>query len=261
MSAVDLNADLGEGAAADVELLAVITSANVACGGHAGDTETMRRAVRLAAARGVAVGAHPSYPDREGFGRRVVAMPLDQLVGVLAAQIRTLAEIAAADGIRLQHVKAHGALYNTAVADPAVAGAIGRAMREVDPELIAVGLAGSGMLAVFSGLGLRVVAEAFVDRGYTSAGALVPRDRPGALVTDASQAAVRAVRMVREHVVTSVDGPELHLEPRTLCVHADTPGAASIAASARTALEAAGVAVRPMRELAGGPPSVVQEPR
>jgi len=140
-AAVDLNADLGEGAATDEALLAIITSANIACGGHAGDEETMRRAVRLARARDVGVGAHPSYPDREGFGRRVIPMPLEQLTEILAGQIQVLSDIAEAEEVRLQHVKAHGALYNLAVGDETVADAIGRAMLRVDPALIAVALA------------------------------------------------------------------------------------------------------------------------
>ena len=245
----DLNADLGEGAATDEALLAVITSANIACGGHAGDVETMRRTVRLARSYGVGVGAHPSYPDREGFGRRVIAMPAAQLTAVVAEQIRALHAIAEAEGVSLQHVKAHGALYNLAVGDEIVAEAIGRAMLSVDPALIAVALAGTAMGDVFSRLGLRVVREAFVDRGYTARGTLVPRDHPGALVTDPATAANRAVRMVRSGLVTSVEGADVRVAAQTLCVHADTPGSQAIAAGARRALEAAGVRVVPMREL------------
>ena len=246
----DLNADLGEGAATDEALLAIITSANIACGGHAGDAETMRRTVRLARARGVGVGAHPSYPDREGFGRRVITMPPEHLTEVLAGQIQVLGDIAEAEGVRLQHVKAHGALYNLAVGDGTVAEAIGRAMLSVDPALIAVALAGAAMGEVFVRLGLRVLHEAFVDRGYTATRTLVSRDRPGALITDPVEAGARAVRMVRSGLVSSVDGDDVHVLAQTLCVHADTPGSPAIAAAARRALEAAGVRVVPMRELA-----------
>jgi len=249
-AAVDLNADLGEGAATDEALLAIITSANIACGGHAGDAETMRRTVRLARARGVGVGAHPSYPDREGFGRRVITMPPEHLTEVLAGQIQVLGDIAEAEGVRLQHVKAHGALYNLAVGDETVAEAIGRAMLSVDPALIAVALAGAAMGEVFVRLGLRVLHEAFVDRGYTATRTLVSRDRPGALITDPVEAGARAVRMVRSGLVSSVDGDDVHVLAQTLCVHADTPGSPAIAAAARRALEAAGVRVVPMRELA-----------
>ena len=249
-AAVDLNADLGEGAATDEALLAIITSANIACGGHAGDAETMRRTVRLARARGVGVGAHPSYPDREGFGRRVITMPPEHLTEVLAGQIQVLGDIAEAEGVRLQHVKAHGALYNLAVGDETVAEAIGRAMLSVDPALIAVALAGAAMGEVFVRLGLRVLHEAFVDRGYTATRTLVSRDHPGALITDPVEAGARAVRMVRSGLVSSVDGDDVHVLAQTLCVHADTPGSPAIAAAARRALEAAGVRVVPMRELA-----------
>jgi UPF0271 protein len=250
IAAVDLNADLGEGASADDALLGIITSANIACGGHAGDEETMRRTVRLANTHGVGVGAHPSYPDREGFGRRVVPMPLGRLVEVLAGQMRVLRDIAGSEGVRLQHVKAHGALYNLAVRDEAVAEAIGRAMLMVDASLIAVALAGAPMGDVFARLGLRVVREAFVDRGYMADGTLVPRDRPGALLTDPVQAGERAVRMVRSGRVVSVDGVEAHVEAQTLCLHADTPGSPAFAAATRRALEAAGIRLVAMRDLA-----------
>ena len=249
-AAVDLNADLGEGAATDEALLAIITSANIACGGHAGDAQTMRRTVRLARARGVGVGAHPSYPDREGFGRRVITMPPEHLTEVLAGQIQVLGDIAEAEGVRLQHVKAHGALYNLAVGDETVAEAIGRAMLSVDPALIAVALAGAAMGEVFVRLGLRVLHEAFVDRGYTATRTLVSRDHPGALITDPVEAGARAVRMVRSGLVSAVDGDDVHVLAQTLCVHADTPGSPAIAAAARRALEAAGVRVVPMQELA-----------
>jgi UPF0271 protein len=243
---VDLNADLGEGAPSDAALLEVISSANVACGGHAGDAQTMREAVVRARTRGVAVGAHPGYPDRDGFGRRIISMPLGTLEDVLTSQIRALKEITDEEGVRLQHVKAHGALYNVAVTDDAVAEAIGRAMLRVDPGLIVVTLAGTAMADAFIRLGLRVVREAFIDRGYGARGTLVPRDQPGALITDPDEAAQRAVRMVREGRITAVDGHELAVEARTLCVHADTPNSPALAAAARRALEGAGIRVASM---------------
>lgn len=209
----------------------------------------MRRTVRLARARGVGVGAHPSYPDREGFGRRVIPMPPAQLSEVLAGQIQILRTIAEAEGVRLQHVKAHGALYNLAAGDETVAEAIGRAMLSVDSSLIAVALSGAVMGDVFAHMGLRVVREAFIDRGYTAQGTLVPREHPVALITDPVEAGDRAVRMVRRGLVTSVGGDALRVAAQTLCVHADTPGSPAIAASARHALEAAGIRVVPMGEL------------
>jgi UPF0271 protein len=209
----------------------------------------MRRTVRLAKERGVGIGAHPSYPDREGFGRRVVPMAPARLTEILAAQIRVLKDVAASEGIPLQHVKAHGALYNLAVRDEAVAEAIGRAILAVDASLIAVALAGAPMGNVFARLGLGVVREAFVDRGYMADGTLVPRDRPGALFTDPVQAGARAVRMARDGRVTSVDGVEAPVDAQTLCLHADTPDSPAIAAATRRALEAAGIRVIAMRDL------------
>lgn len=238
---IDLNADLGEGAPSDAALLDVITSANIACGGHAGDEGTMRRAVRLALARDVGIGAHPSYPDREGFGRRALDLPPEVLVVSLAGQIDRLGRIAREEGGALAHVKAHGALYNVAVDDHEVARAIGEAVRAVDRGLLVVALAGSPMAGIFREMGLRTVEEAFIDRGYTPDGRLIARDRPGALVTDPETAAARAVRMVREGLVTSVEGSDLRVRAETLCIHADTPGSPGIAAAVRAALEASGI--------------------
>lgn len=240
---VDLNADLGEGAAADDALLEVVTSANIACGGHAGDPASMRAAVRGALARGVALGAHPAYPDRAGFGRRVMPLAGAALIAALVAQLQALAAVAREAGAVLQHVKAHGALYNVAVDDDAIAGAIGEAVRRVDPGLIAVALAGSRMAAVFQDLGLRTAEEGFIDRGYTAAARLVPRGQSQALVIDPHAAAARAVRMVRDGVVTSVEGTDVRLRVDTLCVHADTPDSARIAGAVRTALGEAGIDV------------------
>lgn len=240
---VDLNADLGEGAPADAALLEVVTSANIACGGHAGDRSSMRAAVRGALARGVGLGAHPSYPDRAGFGRRVLPLAGDALIDALVEQLQALAEVAREAGAALQHVKVHGALYNVAVDDADVAGAIGEALRRADPGLIAVALAGSRMAAVFRDLGLRTAEEGFMDRSYTAAGRLVPRGHPQALMTDPRSAAVRAVRMAREGMVTSVEGTEVRLRVDTLCIHADTPNSARIARAVRTALGKAGIDV------------------
>ncbi|OFX14855.1 MAG: hypothetical protein A2V59_05125 [Armatimonadetes bacterium RBG_19FT_COMBO_69_19] len=238
---IDLNADLGEGAPSDAPLLAIITSANIASGGHAGDEGTMRQAVRLALARGVGIGAHPSYPDREGFGRRPLDLPHEVLVVSLAGQIDRLARVTREEGGALVHVKAHGALYNVAVDDHEVARAIGEAVRAVDRGLLVVALAGSRMAGVLRGMGIRTVEEAFIDRAYTPDGRLVSRDHPGALITDPQYAAARAMRLVREGVVASIDGADLRVRAETLCIHADTPGSPGIAAAVRAALEASGV--------------------
>lgn len=243
---VDLNADLGEGASADDALLEVITSANIACGGHAGDVASMGAAVTRALARGVGIGAHPSYPDRANFGRRVMALAGAALIEAIMEQTQALAAVVREAGESLQHLKAHGALYNAAVDDADVTAAIGEAVRRVDPALIVVALAGSRMAAVFRALGLRTAEEGFIDRGYTAAGRLVPRDHPGALITDPEEAAVRAVRMARDGLVTSVEGPDVRVRVDTLCVHADTPNSARIAGAARAALLADGIRVMRM---------------
>lgn len=243
---IDLNADLGEGVGEDDRILAAVTSANIACGGHVGDEHTMAASVQQALARGVRIGAHPSFPDREGFGRRAITMPQAQLIAVITEQVAALREIARSKGARLQHVKAHGALYNGAVRDPALAAVIGEAVRAVDPTLIVVGLAGSSMLDVLEAMGLRVAAEGYLDRGYTAAGTLVPRDHAGAILTEISDVTTRALELVRSDRVRAVDGSLLRMHADTLCLHGDTPHAAVFARAARKALEDAGITVAAM---------------
>ncbi|HLQ63338.1 MAG TPA: 5-oxoprolinase subunit PxpA [bacterium] len=239
---IDLNADLGEGAGTDNELLAVITSANVACGAHAGDLETINTVVRTAKALHVAIGAHPSFPDRAGFGRRPMALPSAQVTDTVATQIQLVADAAEKVGLRLQHVKPHGALYNQAASDPDLARAIGEAVRRVDASLIILALAGSQMADLLRTMGLRVAHEAFVDRGYTDAGTLVPRGQPGAVIIDPTGAAARAVQLATERAVT-VSGRPIRIEADTLCLHGDTPHAPALAQAVRRALDGAGVRV------------------
>lgn len=249
MNQIDLNCDMGEGfgayrIGADAEVLSHITSANVACGFHAGDPATMRRTLELAAARGVAVGAHPGLPDLAGFGRRAMAISPEEAYDLIIYQVGALAGFAAAAGLRLQHVKPHGALYNMAAAQPELAAAIARAVRDVDAGLTLFGLARSHLVEAGRAAGLRTASEAFTDRNYLADGSLVPRGRGDALVTDAAEAALRAVRMVREGVVRTVDGTDLALGADTLCIHGDAPGAASFARELSAALRAEGVALR-----------------
>jgi len=239
---IDLNADLGEGAGTDNELLAVITSANVACGAHAGDLETINTVVRTAKALHVAIGAHPSFPDRAGFGRRPMALPSAQVTDTVATQIQLVADAAQQVGLRLQHVKPHGALYNQAASDPDLTRAIGEAVRRVDASLIILALAGSQMADLLRTMGLRVAHEAFVDRGYTDAGTLVPRGQPGAVIIDPTGAAARAVQLATERAVT-VSGRPIRIEADTLCLHGDTPHAPALAQAVRWALDGAGVRV------------------
>lgn len=243
---VDLNADVGEGdPAADAALLAIVSSCSIACGGHAGDAASMARTIRLAGAHGVAIGAHPSYPDRAGFGRRPLAVGHAALAAALEAQIGALATVAAAAGVRLRHVKPHGALYNVAATDRAVADAVVAAVRAVDPRLVLVGLSGGALLDAGVRGGLATASEVFADRRYEADGTLTPRDRPGALVDDPAAVAVRSVRMVTAGLVEAADGTAVPVRADTICVHGDTPGAAALAGAVRAALDAAGVTVAP----------------
>lgn len=230
--AIDVNADLGEGPGEE-PLYALVTSASIACGGHAGDAASMRRAIALCLARGVVPGAHPSYPDRERFGRVSLRIEPTALVGEVAEQIAALAGIAAESGAVLAHVKPHGALYNDAADDPGIAEAVARAAAAALPQAILVGRAGSTALDVWRRLGFRVASEAFADRGYLPDGRLRSRREPGALIVAPTEAAAQAVRLAR-------------LRPDTLCVHSDTPGAARILAAVREALVAAGFRLAPL---------------
>lgn len=245
---IDLNSDLGESFGAwtlgdDEALMQAISSANVACGYHAGDPTVMRRTVALARRHGVAVGAHPGFPDLAGFGRRELRCSPREIEDFVLYQVGALAAIAATEGLRLQHVKAHGALYNMACADEGMASAIARATAAVDPSLILFGLPGSALLDAGRRSGLRVAAEVFADRAYLSSGALVPRSRSGSVIHDHQEVASRAVRMVRERTVVAIDGTVVTLDADTICLHGDTPGAATLARTIRAALEEAGVAI------------------
>lgn len=243
---VDLNGDVGEGIGQDAELIPQLTSANIACGGHAGDAATMRQTVALARAHGVAVGAHPSFPDRDGFGRRALPLPPHEVEASVSAQIGELAAIAASQQVPLRHVKPHGALYNMAARDARLADAIARAVAAVDPTLVLVGLAGSALVEAGARAGLQTANEGFADRAYTPAGTLVPRDEPGAVIHDPALVAARAVAMVRERAVTAIDGSRVALTVDTICVHGDTPGAAALARALREALVRAGVEMAPI---------------
>jgi 5-oxoprolinase (ATP-hydrolysing) subunit A len=249
---IDLNADVGESFGVyrlgqDEALLPLVTSASVACGFHAGDPGVMRATVRLARAHGVAVGAHPGFPDLAGFGRRALAATPGEVEDLVLYQIGALAGIAAAEGMRLQHVKPHGALFNMAVRDMALADAVARATRGIDPALILFGLPGSALIDAGRRAGLRTAAEGFADRAYRADGTLVPRDEPGAVLHEADSVADRAVAMVRHRTVTAVDGTPVPLELDTICVHGDTPAAAGLARRLREALTRAGIEVQALR--------------
>lgn len=246
---VDLNADLGEAPSAgtdrqDSALMPHLTSANVACGFHAGDPGVMRATVALAREHGVAVGAHPGFPDPEGFGRRELQFSPGDVEDFVAFQVGALAAIAAAQGVRLQHVKPHGALFNMAVRDASLADAVARAAALIDRQLILFGLPGSELIAAGHRAGLRTATEGFADRAYQPDGTLLPRQHEGSVIHDPDAVVARVVRMVREQVVEAIDGSIVPLAVDTICVHGDTPGAADLAARIRAALREAGVEVK-----------------
>lgn len=248
---IDLNSDLGESFGAwsmgqDALLMPLISSANVACGAHAGDPGTIRRTIRLARAHGVCVGAHPGFPDLLGFGRREMRMSAQDVEDLVLYQIGALAGIAASEGVRLQHVKPHGALYNMACRDEALAEAIARAVVAFDPTLVLFGLPDSALVQAGLDLGLPVAAEAFADRAYNADGSLVARTESGSVIHDVETVVARAVGMARDSTVLAVDGTRIVFEVDTLCVHGDTPGAAALAGAIRHGLETAGVAVAPL---------------
>ena len=243
---IDLNCDLGEGFGAwtmgdDDALLEIATSANVACGFHAGDPGTMRRVCRRAADLGVVIGAHVSYRDLAGFGRRPMAVPPEELADEIVYQIAALDGFARLAGTRVGYVKPHGALYNTVADDPVQAAALAEAVFQYDPRLTVLGLSGSPGLRIAEDRGLTTVAEAFGDRAYTGDGRLAPRSLPGAVLHDADQIVERCLSMVLAGEVLTIDGGLLSIRPGSLCVHGDTPGAVLIARRVRSALAAAGV--------------------
>ena len=247
---VDLNADLGEGFGVwklgdDEAMLAIVTSANVACGFHAGDPLTMQLVCARAVARGVRIGAQVSYRDLAGFGRREMTVPPDELAAEIVYQIAALDGIARAEGGQVSYVKPHGALYNRAARDREQAAAIAAAVASYDPTLSLLTLPGSATEAAAAEVRVRAVTEAFADRGYADDGSLVPRGQPGALVTDPGSVAARAVAMVTEGAVDTVQGHRVEVTPRSLCVHGDTPGAVRIATAVREGLERAGVTLAP----------------
>lgn len=255
--AIDLNADVGEGMD-DGELLSSVTSANVACGFHAGDPATMDETVALALARGVRVGAHPGYPDRENFGRVAIDMPADAIESLVLYQVGALAAMVRSRGGTLAHVKPHGALYHRAGEFPDVARAIAEGVRRARPGLILVGAAGSMLLEAGREAGLPVAAEGFADRRYQPDGSLVPRSRPDALLTDPDAAAAQAVSLARDGFATASDGSRVALRVDTICLHGDTPGAAAIARRVVERLKQDGVRIAPLdsRSVGGGTASI-----
>jgi 5-oxoprolinase (ATP-hydrolysing) subunit A len=246
---IDLNSDLGESfgpwpMGQDAALMDSISSANVACGFHAGDPGVMRATIALAREKDVAIGAHPGFQDLVGFGRREMKATPAEVEDLVLYQVSALAGMAGAQGVRLQHVKAHGALYNMACRDRALADAIAKAVAAFDRSLILFGLPNSELLRAGIAAGLSVAAEAFADRAYDPDGSLTSRAKPGSVINDTQKVVERAVRMVRDRKVIAVDGSTIALQADTICLHGDTPGAAAHAIAVRKGLEAAGVEVR-----------------
>ena len=247
---VDLNADLGEGAGHDAELFELISSASIATGFHAGDADTMHAAVLAAKTHGVAIGAHPSFFDRENFGRKELKLSMEEVFNGVAYQLGIFQAIATAVGMQPNHVKPHGALYNMAVRDEKLADAIARAIKSVDSKLILFAPDNTDLARAGEAHSLQIAREVFADRNYLSDGWLVPRTRSDALLTDPVEAASRVLRMLREGKVRSVEGRDVDVRAETICVHSDTPGAVQFARELRSQLESQGVRISaPQRSL------------
>ena len=245
---IDLNADVGESFGAftigdDDGVMASVTSANVAAGFHAGDPSVLRRTIRPAMAHGVAVGAHPGFPDLAGFGRREMHVTAQEAEDLVLYQLAAVAGVAAAEGVRLQHVKAHGALFNMAAVDQNLAEALARAVASFDRTLVLFASPNSEMASAGRRLDLRIAHEVFADRAYEASGLLASRRRAGAVIHDVETVVARAVRLATDRTVIALDGSVLRLDADTICLHGDTPGAAGLAAAVRHGLEAAGVMV------------------
>jgi UPF0271 protein len=250
---VDLNCDLGESFGVytigqDEAVIPLVTSVNIACGFHAGDPQVMLQTVQLAKAHGTAIGAHPGLPDLVGFGRRDMRITPEEAYALTTYQIGALAAIAATLGVRLQHVKPHGALYNMAARDAVLAEAIATAVRDVDRNLILFGLAGSELVKAGKRAGLRVAQEVFADRTYQADGTLTPRSRTDAMLHDAQEAAERVIRMLREGVVRATDGTDVPIQADTVCVHGDGPKALAFVKEIRERLQSSGVELRAVGE-------------
>lgn len=254
MLKIDLNCDLGESFGVytlgmDEDVLPLITSANIACGFHASDPVTMAKTVRLAADRGIAVGAHPGFPDLLGFGRRNMSVSPSEAKAYIQYQIGALSAFAKSCGVRLSHVKPHGALYNMAGKDMRLAEAICEGIAELDESLILLALSGSAMMEAAKRKGLRAAREVFADRAYEPDGSLVARTKPGAVIADENEAAFRVIRMIREKKVRAVDGTDLDMEADSVCIHGDSIHALEFAKKLRAAFSAAGIEAAPLKDI------------
>lgn len=252
MYKIDLNSDLGESFGAykigrDEDVIPLVSSANIACGFHAGDPTIMAKTVALCAKTGAAVGAHPGFPDLVGFGRRNMNVSPADLKAMVTYQVGALAAFCKAEGVKMQHVKPHGAMYNMAAKDEAMAKAICEGVLAVDESLILMGLAGSQMLVQAQLLGLQTASEVFADRAYEDDGTLVARTKPGAMITDEEEAVRRVIGMIKDHTVTSINGNQIHMVPDSVCVHGDSDHALLFVKKIRTALAAENISIKSLR--------------
>lgn len=252
MAIVDLNSDLGESFGAwkmgmDEAVMNHISSSNIACGWHGGDAEVMLRTVRAAKAQNIAVGAHPGYPDLVGFGRRNMTCTPDELYAYTLYQVGAMMGVCASEGVELQHVKPHGAMYNQAAKDPKLATAIARAIKSLGSGIILMGLANSAFEAAAAEQGIPFAAEAFADRGYMADGSLVPRDKPGAFIHDPNEAAARMLKLIKDGTIETPDGQTLKLKAHTICMHGDNPDAVKMAEVVKATLEKNGVTVKNLK--------------
>ncbi len=244
MRAIDLNCDLGEGYANDAELMKLISSANVACGFHAGDIDTMKRTVELALTHNVAIGAHPGYADREGFGRNSYSSSPSDVFAIVREQILTLTDVCKDLDAKLHHVKPHGALYNQAARSPELATAIAESVRDVDATLILYGLAGSALISEAKAVGLTTASEVFADRTYALDGTLTPRSEPNALIDDVDRAASQVMEMIELGTVAATGGEMIPITAETICIHGDGPNAVTFARSIRNTLMTKGIRIQ-----------------
>jgi UPF0271 protein len=244
-NALDLNADLGEGIGDDAAMLDIVSSASIACGGHAGDEDSMRSALRAAKARGVVVGAHPSFPDRANFGRTRMLLEPEELDAIVRGQVRTLVELGEEEGWPVRYVKLHGALANMAAEEPAIAAMCFAAVEGLVRDMAILAIDNSAQSEVAYALGFRVILEAYADRAYQPNGLLVSRQMPGSVLTDADSIADRAVRLAQQGTIEAVDGSMIVTQARSLCIHGDTAHAVEIARAISARLLGAGVEIRP----------------
>ena len=245
MRTVDLNCDMGEGCPNDAELMRYVSSANIACGYHAGDLDTMRRTVELAIENGASIGAHPGYRDRENFGRTTMNLSRDEVIQLVTEQLVALQSVCESLGTRVRHVKPHGALYNQAANDGSLSRAIADAVVKFDPNLVFYGLSGSLMISEAEAAGLKTSSEVFADRTYTSDGKLTPRSQAGALITDANKSISHVLEMIEKQTVRTISGEAIPMRAETICIHGDGETAVNLAKAIRASIEQHSIVIRP----------------